>query len=102
MTSNPALEGFFGKNQVWFPFAIFTGTLFPVLVSRFRPRREQALYWQIATGLFLLHIVFFVWFIRYVRALAPVDYVVYGPLEWFVVGLVLYYVGRIRASRIRP
>jgi hypothetical protein len=100
-TASPDVERFFGKNQVWFPFVIFTSTMFPVLVSRFRPRREQAPYWQIATALFLLHVVFFVLFIRYIRALAPMDYILYGPLEWFAVGLVLYYAGRIRTSRTR-
>jgi hypothetical protein len=101
VTSHPSLERFFGKNQVWFPFAIFTATMFPVLVGRFRPRCEQTKYWTTASGIFLLHLAFFVLFMRYVRALAPIDYIFYGPFEWIVVGLVLYRVGKIRSSAAR-
>jgi hypothetical protein len=100
VTSNSSLEQFFGNNQVWFPFAIFTATTFSVLASRFRPRREQTRYWTIVSVTFLLHLTFFILFMRHVRALAPVDYVAYGPFEWFAVGLVLYYAGRFRRSGI--
>jgi hypothetical protein len=98
VTSRPSLERSFGKNQVWFPFVIFAATTFSVLVNRFRPRREQTKYWIVALGAFFLHMAFFVLFIRYVRSLAPVDYIVYGPLDWFTVGLILYSAGRIRGA----
>jgi hypothetical protein len=77
------------KNPVWTRFVVFTATIFLLAVAYFSPRHASAAFWTIITAMFVMHVVFFVALIRYVRELTGLDYTLYGPLEALIFAYVI-------------
>src|ERR1700687_3358844 len=73
----------------WCRFVVFTGTIFPFAIAYFSPRHGSAVFWIVMAGLFVVHIIFFVPLIRYVRQLTGFDYILYGPLEALAFAVVI-------------
>ena len=71
------------KDPAWTRFVVFTATIFSLAIAHFSPRNRHRLgaFWSVLTGVFVVHIIFFVAVIHYVRQLTSLDYILYGPLE---------------------
>jgi hypothetical protein len=85
----PSFGAFIFGYPVWGRFVVFTGTIFPFAIAYFSPRHGSAVFWIVMAGLFVVHIIFFVALIRYVRQLTGFDYILYGPLEALAFAVVI-------------
>ena len=89
LSYNPSIGNFLSRNKVWGLLAVYTATIFPSLVLNFRPRHWSVAFWGLVTFLFLLHMACLIAFIRYVRPLAGIDYILFGPIECLIIALLL-------------
>jgi hypothetical protein len=85
----PSVGTFIFGYPAWSRFAVFNATIFPFAIAYFSPRHGSRIFWIVMTGIFVLHMIFFVAFMHYVRQLTGFDYIIYGPIEALVFAIVI-------------
>jgi hypothetical protein len=83
----PSFNLFILGSPAWSRFVIFTATIFPLATAYFRPHHRSSVFWIVMAGVFALHIIFFVTFMRYFRQLTSLDYIIYGPIEALIIAI---------------
>lgn len=86
---DPSVEVFLNKNTAWILLGAYTATLFISLISYFRPRHRSIAFWGLLTVLLILHMACLAAFIHYIRPLAGIDYILFGPIEGLIIALLL-------------
>jgi hypothetical protein len=85
----PSFYDLFFRDAALGRFVVFTATIFPLAIAHFRPRTGSGIFWAVLGIVFVVHVIFFVAFMHYVRQLTSFDYILYGPLEALIFVIVI-------------
>lgn len=85
----PHLASFFGTNLRWVHLAYYSTVVFGLLLSYFRNLWASVTFWELFALALIAHITLFVLYLNDVGSLSSIYFMIIGPPELVVVGLLI-------------